>query len=801
MLGHSVSSKKQWKIVSLITGLMALVLVAVVFTVAVVQLQAAVAACVAGNGIWSRAQLASVHYLADYAETGHQNDLKLAEKWLDIPLSILHARLELDEPEPDFGYVRDALIRANIHPDDIGRLVWLYRYFSDYPDFNRAIQEWVSSDEDILALAAISDRLKQEWSLPQPSSEVLRQAQIDIGQRAANLEVVALEFRLAIGRAARNATALLSVVSLIFLALLASGAWLLTNRLVMILRSSEQKFRAIFEQSAVGILQLDEHGYLLDANDACCQILAYTKAQLMAAHYRKLVHPEDWELNPDIRDRLIAGDMKSHTQEQRMIKGNSDTMWARLTVSTMHEESSGKPYFIVMLEDISESHRLSKELSHQATHDPLTDLLNRRAFEHRLASTLGRARNEETSHALCFVDLDGFKLVNDTSGHGAGDQLLRLVSSTLRTKLREGDILARLGGDEFGVILENCDLRTAAAIAEKLRNAIEQLTFVWEGRRHHIGCSVGVVRIHEHAPDTSALMRAADIACYTAKDQGRNRVCVSSPEADIPEEHRNHHAWLNNIDDLLDANRLFLNAQLLTPSARNTRELRYEILLRMIDDDGSVLPAAEFLPTAERFGVTHKLDRWVIRTILDRLTSNPQHLKGLTACHINLASRSFDQPDFSAYVISLIQQRGFPGHKLCFEITEETTVHHLVDVQHFMEQLRPLGCRFVLDNFGSSLTSFSYLRGLPVEILKIDGAYMKELLEDNTELAMVRAIHDICHSLGIKTICCFVESEQIAQTLRALGINYLQGYAIHPPCPLDQLLNGEVPCDGSSPTP
>ncbi|MDC0661567.1 putative bifunctional diguanylate cyclase/phosphodiesterase [Marinobacter sp. SS21] len=792
MLGLSVSSKKQWKIVSLIAGLLGLVLAAVIFTVAVVQIQAAVVACVAGNGIWSRAQLASVHYLAEYAESGNPNDLKLARRWLDIPHSIFLARRELDGPRPDMEYTRAALVRANIHPDDVSRLVWLYQYFSAYPDFNRAIQEWVSSDDDILALVAIANRLEYEWGQATPSEAVLVQAQQDIGQRAASLEVVALEFRLAIGRAARNATVLMSVVSLIFLALLALGAWRLTRRLVQILRRSEQKFRAIFEQSAVGILQLDDQGQLLDANEACCQILGYDKKQLTSAHYSNLMHPEDWALNPNVRDRLIAGNRESRTQEQRMLKGSGDVMWARLTSSIMQEGSGRKPYFIVMLEDISESHRLSKELSHQATHDPLTDLLNRRAFEHRLASTLGRARNDNTSHALCFVDLDGFKQVNDASGHGAGDQLLRLVSGTIRADIREGDILARLGGDEFGVILENCDLRTAATIAEKLRTSIEELTFVWEGRTHHIGCSIGVVRIHEQAPDISALMRTADMACYTAKDQGRNRVCVSTPEAASPSPKRTHHTWLSDTQELLDANRLILNAQRVTSTLGTNTELRYEILLRMLDDNGELIAAAEFLPAAMRFGVMHELDRWVIRTVLERLTSAPQHLTMLTACHINLASPSFDQPDFAAYVVSLIQKTGFPGHKLCFEITEETTVHHLVDVQNFMDQLSPLGCRFVLDNFGSSLTSFSYLRGLPVDKLKIDGAYMKGLLNGGTELAMVRAIHDICRSLGIQTICSFVESEQIADTLQKLGIDYLQGSAIHHPCHLDQVLNGEA---------
>ncbi|MDX1756081.1 MAG: EAL domain-containing protein [Marinobacter sp.] len=792
MLELSVSSKKQWKIVSLVTGLMALVLAAVIFTVAVVQLQAAVAACVAGNGIWSRAQLASVNYLDDYAESGDPDDLRLARKWLDIPLSILRARLELDGPAPDLRTTRSALIRANIHPDDIGRLIWLYRYFSEYPDFNRAIEEWERSDRDILTLSEVANRLEQAWVNPPPSPAVLQQARQDIARLAANLEVVALEFRLALGRAARNATALLSVVSLIFLALVALGAWLLSNRLVVILRGTEQKFRTIFEQSVMGILQLDHRGTVLDANDACCHILGYDKSQFRAIRFQNLVHPEDWEPPANVQESLVAGGMASHTREQRLVKSNGDIMWARLTVSVIHDASDRNPYFIVMLEDISESHRLSRELSHQATHDPLTDLLNRRAFEHRLASTLGRARNDETAHALCFVDLDGFKQVNDTSGHGAGDQLLRLVSQTIRGCIREGDILARLGGDEFGIILENCDLQTAAAIAEKLRTTAEQLTFVWGDRRHHIGCSIGIVRVDKHAPDISALLKAADIACYTAKDQGRNRVCLSSQELPAEWHERRHHSWLNNIDELLDGNRLLLNAQQLAPTTPGSGELRYEILIRMADDDGRVVTAADFLPAAERFGVMHELDRWVIRTVLDRLTAAPQHLEQLAACHINLASRSFDQPDFAAYVASLLQQREFPGNKLCFEITEETTVHHLVDVQSFMNQLSGLGCHFVLDNFGSSLTSFSYMRGLPVDKLKIDGAYMKELLQDDTELATVRAIHDICHSMGIKTICSFVESEQVASALRKLGIDYLQGHAIHPPCPLDQLLNGEA---------
>lgn len=791
-MGRAETNSKQSrriKVASLVAGLVVLVLTAAAFTVSVVQIQSAITAYTGGNSAWSRAQLSAVFHLDKYARTGTPEDLQIAERWLDIPLGDMDARLAMEAESLDTREAKAGLLRGKNDPADLSRMIWLFRNFSHLEHFRTAIEAWRQTDAYLVELQQIAQSLESQWRPGTPTPQRIETLRMRLEEVNGALEVSARQFRQAMGEAARWTTTVLSLASIVFLALLSAVAWVLGHRLVRILRSHELKFRAIFEQTAVGIIQIERDGLIIDVNQAACDILNRPRSELIDLPFYHLVHPEDWAYGRDERMELLDGERPSATTEYRLLKGNNDLLWARLTASMVWKQPGTTPYMIAMLEDISESRRLASELSFQATHDELTGLLNRREFEHRLATTLGRARSDASVHALCFIDLDQFKVVNDTSGHSAGDQLLRQVAQLTRSTLRDHDVLARLGGDEFGVILENCNLEQAAGVAEKLRLSLENIVFSWEGDSHSIGCSIGVVSITTDAPDIGELMRAADIACYVAKNEGRNRIYVSEQNDRLQAVHRGEMAWLNRIQEALQENRFYLDAQLIVPADENSGLPRYEVLIRLKDTNGEVVPPSAFLPAAERYGAINKIDRWVIVEVIRKLVRHPEHLNTIEACHINLSGRSFDQPDFADFVIGQILEHKLPAQKLCFEITETAAVHNLVDVQTFMVRLAKMGCSFALDDFGTGLSSFSYLRQLPVECLKIDGAFVRHITTDDSDRAIVRAIHDIGHTLNKCTIAEFVEDAEAADILRNIGVDYLQGYGLHRPSPFDELLS------------
>jgi diguanylate cyclase (GGDEF)-like protein/PAS domain S-box-containing protein len=780
------------KIAGMVAGLFSLALIAIAFAVSIVQIQAAVAAYMGGESTWSRSQLSAVIKLDRYARSGDPLDLEQARSWLAVPLADREARLAMDGASADMEVARAGLIRGGNHPDDVGRMIWLVRYLSDIDEFRKAIVAWKNTDSGLLELREIGDALAKEWSAAQPDLAKIALLRRQVAATNDKLQLLSLQFREAMGDAARWVANALSVASAVFLPFLAFVAWQISARLTRSVRHSAQNFRAIFEQAAVGIAQINSEGRVLDVNGTLSKILGYSKSQLFAMRYEDLLHLEDRESGRLQQQEVRSGTSDNYTFQQRLINSGGESLWARLTVSVGHFQKNRTTNYIVVLEDISESYRMSKELSYQANHDELTGLINRRAFERHLETVLSQAHTEQSSHALCFLDLDQFKVVNDTSGHLSGDELLRQVAAVARYSLRESDVLARLGGDEFGIILRNLTPDAAAGIAEKLRAALEDMTFTWEGRSHSVGCSIGVVPITAGDADISTLMRAVDIACYVAKSQGRNRTYLSvADDIQISEEHTEME-WVNRIQMALQENRFFLEAQLIAPSVTGGSGLRYEVLIRLRNEDGGTAPPGAFLPAAERFGIAHKIDRWVIDEAFSQLVAHTMHLDELDACHINLSGRSFDQPDFAEFVIERLQYYGLSGSKICFELTETAAMHNLADVQNFMARLRDSKCTFALDDFGTGLSSFSYLRRLPVDYLKIDGVFVRDIVTDQTDLAMVRAINDIGQTLKKKTIAEFVENDETLELLKEMGVDYVQGYGLHRPCLFQDFLTGII---------
>jgi diguanylate cyclase (GGDEF)-like protein len=387
------------------------------------------------------------------------------------------------------------------------------------------------------------------------------------------------------------------------------------------------------------------------------------------------------------------------------------------------------------------------------------------------------------------MDLDQFKIVNDTCGHVAGDELLRQLSTLLHDRIRQGDTLARLGGDEFGVLLENCQLDHARAIVRLLRETVRDFRFVWEDKTFSIGVSIGVVPL---SPDTSTLaaaMSAADASCYVAKDKGRNRVHIYEPDdAELTRRH-GEMQWVSRIQDALERDRFVVEYQPIVPTDNPSLvNTCFEILVRMRDENDSIIPPGAFIPAAERYNLMPALDRWVINHVIERLSAAPAHLAQLEFFTINLSGHSLGDEQFLDFVMLKLKASKIPADKLCFEITETAAVANLSRAVHVIKRLKVLGCRFALDDFGSGMSSFAYLKNLPVDFLKIDGYFVRDIVDDPVDHAMVRAINQVGQVMGIRTIAEFVENDAILALLRETGVDYAQGYGIARPAPLDEYL-------------
>lgn len=456
-------------------------------------------------------------------------------------------------------------------------------------------------------------------------------------------------------------------------------------------------------------------------------------------------------------------------------------------------DSHGKTIGAVLVfHDVSHARAMAIKLSHQASHDALTGLLNRHAFETRLQQLLDNTKRENSYHTLCYMDLDQFKIVNDTCGHAAGDELLRQLSVELRAQVRGSDILARLGGDEFGLLLEGCGKDMSELIVGKLLQTTRDFRFRWQEQTFSVGVSIGVVSVHAECGGLVEIMRAADSACYAAKDGGRNRIYVYQPNDHEVALRRGEMQWVSRITKAIDEDRLRLYYQTIQPIIPDTHGAHYEILLRMLDEDGNIVSPASFIPAAERYGLMPAIDRWVIENTFIKLGKlyRGESKQLLHTCSINLSGTSWANEDLVGFICEMAGRYRVPARLICFEITETAAITHLSKAIAFIRELKSVGFRFSLDDFGSGVSSFGYLKQLPVDYLKIDGGFVRNMIDDKIDHAMVETINNIGHIMGIKTIAEFVESETILERLTTMGVDNAQGYAIAKPRPLDEIITG-----------
>ena len=506
----------------------------------------------------------------------------------------------------------------------------------------------------------------------------------------------------------------------------------------------------------------------------------------------KVVEEETREQVPDL--------IRSCLREQKTIKvaGNpllighhgDEERSVEITVSPLHDTRGECTGVVMVFHDVTELRGLARDMSYQATHDSLTGLINRAEFERRLSLTLQSFQYEpEAEHALMYLDLDQFKVVNDTCGHAAGDELLRQLTTHLCSRIRGSDVLARLGGDEFGVLLENCPLEEARRVADDLRRMTHEFRFHWQGKVFEIGVSIGLVPLQQGCGDLSLVLRQADSACYVAKEQGRNRVHVfHARDADVA-RHYGQMQWVPRIKEALARDRFALYCQRVSPvgRGRHQRGDYYEVLVRMLDESGAVVAPMQFIPAAERYRLMPDLDRWVVSHAMRMLAEHATGRNG-NVYAINLSGQSLAEKEFLGFLIDELDASGLDPESICFEITETAAISNLIYATRLIDVLRGMGCLFALDDFGSGLSSFAYLKKLPVNYLKIDGHFIKDIPSDPRTYALVDGINRIGHNFGMETIAEFVQSDEILASLYRMGVDYAQGYAIARPAPIKDVL-------------
>jgi diguanylate cyclase (GGDEF)-like protein/PAS domain S-box-containing protein len=562
---------------------------------------------------------------------------------------------------------------------------------------------------------------------------------------------------------------------------------------------AEQKELADVTLASIGdaVVTTDVQGRITFMNRVAEQLTGWSDAQARGLDVGQVVSLADEANGAEIDNPALR------SLHQRQAIGV--TSRAQLVTRDGHRiavEDSASPIWsrdgvvlgaVMVFHAVSHERRLNNQLSWQASHDALTGLLNRRAFEDAVSLALRSAKDEGHHHALMYMDLDRFKIVNDSVGHGAGDVLLQTLSRMLLGHMRESDVLARLGGDELGVLLSYCPMERARELGDELRRSIKDFRFVWSDKVFELGVSIGLVEISEDSKSTSELLVAADQACYMAKEQGRNRIHVYRESDVMLARRQGELQWVTRLNDALAHDRFRLFAQHIV-SLDGADDGHHEVLVRIVSNEaggetGLILPGA-FIPAAERYDLMAPLDRWVVthtcRHIARERAQRGDPMAADGSVHrmpppvysVNLSGMSLGDEGMLDHIVAQFDENGVDPTQLCFEITETAVIANMPRAQAFIAALRALGCRFSLDDFGSGLSSFAYLRTLQVDYLKIDGVFIRDIARNDINRALVKAINEVGHVMGIRTIAEYVEDPPTLAAVRALGIDYAQGYAV-----------------------
>ncbi|MDR6992586.1 EAL domain-containing protein [Luteimonas sp. 3794] len=548
--------------------------------------------------------------------------------------------------------------------------------------------------------------------------------------------------------------------------------------------NEKERAQTTLRSIADGVVTVDCDGTITFLNAAAELLTGWHYDEAIARNCGQVLHLVDEESEATVLDLVVraldSGEALQLGDRSLLVRRDGEVFSIEGSIAPLADRGPRPAGAVIAFRDVSPSRRMAAEISYQARHDPLTGLVNRNEFNRRLRAALKSATRQGLSHSLLYLDLDQFKVVNDTCGHMAGDELLRQVSTVLRAALGRTDVLARLGGDEFGVLLENSAPDVSRATAGRLRRAASDLAFSWEDKRFPVAVSIGQVDFSDGSMTPMEILSTADAACYVAKDQGRNRVHVYRPQDEALARRHGEMEWIGRVNRALEEGRLLLHAQPIY-GLQDGHVLHHEVLLRMRDTDGTLVMPMAFIPAAERYGLMPTLDRWVIGNVLARLRAGTQAEQVFA---VNLSGASLADEGLAVFVREAFDATGVDPARICFEITETAAIGNLAQASALMVELKALGCTFALDDFGSGMSSFAYLKHLPVDYLKIDGAFVRDLLVDPIDQAMVEAINHIGHMMGLRTIAEFAEDAAIVQRLREIGVDYAQGYALARPAPL-----------------
>lgn len=558
-------------------------------------------------------------------------------------------------------------------------------------------------------------------------------------------------------------------------------------------RQKEQA-QITLESIADGVITTNTEGEIVYLNPVAERLIGCTTEQAVRLELKDVfkvynVKTRIEERNP-ISICLEKGIMLGPMQHRLYRPETGDEIHIKDSVAPIRNNDGGISGTVMVFHDETEARKLEERLSYQATHDALTGLTNRTEFESYLVKVINNI-DENSEHALCYLDLDQFKVINDTCGHMAGDQLLQNITNLLLQRIRKNeDALARLGGDEFVLLIENCSIEQASKVANQICQAVQEYRYVYDGNPFAVGISIGVVPLNRNTHDYQEVISKADAACFMAKEKGRNRVHVYLPDDEELLQRHGEMQVLSGIADAFDNGRFHLFYQpIVSMNDADNLTKHYEILLRMKDSDDNWMSPGYFLPAAERYNMAPMIDRWVIKETLSWLQRHPEHLFQLRSCSINLSGVSLNDAELFNYILEQFENTRVPAKKICFEITETSAITHLAGATSLISQLRELGCQTALDDFGSGMSSFAYLKNFPIDYLKIDGIFVKDMLSDPIDDAMVKSINDIGHILGLTTIAEYVENEEIFARLREIGVDKAQGYYLAKPQPIEMILD------------
>lgn len=755
-----------------------------------------VRAYVGGEGHWSKGQKDAIQYIKLYAMTGNEDFFQKFRVAIAVPLADRDARRALEQPVPDYEAASDGFLRGGNHIDDIPNMIRLFVYFRELPYMAPSVAYWRETDSTLDELVYMAEWIRQDYKT-MPADAVASSGRIAwIEQIEGWLAPRASAFSESLSDGSRKISMLLTLGNLLTAALL---IFLVGFHMRRMLRQrmqfegalQKEKERAQITLSSIGeaVISADGAGKIDFMNKVAEKLTGYDLAAANGEPLESVVKLRDGATGAESNELLGRSFREPVFASQQMLlrhDGGATNVSIAGAPLTTDGKTSGA---VFVLHDRTSEEEFVSQLSWHASHDALTSLANRREFEACLTKTLGQQSHQGRELTLMFLDLDQFKIVNDTCGHGAGDELLKQTASALKECVRTGDLVARLGGDEFGILLHSEDYEDTLQIAERLRCAVQDLYFVWKGRAFNVTASIGVVQFAQLSTVEEAL-QAADVACYMAKEKGRNRVQTYEPSDAELVQRLGEMAWVQRIRNALDEGRLVLYAQEIKPLIADDKEVSIEMLVRMVGEDGAIVLPGSFMPAAERYGLMPLIDRWVVRNAIEALAN---HLSAgasprISHCAINLSGMTFADEDFIQYATQLFREYGVPPKMVCFEITETIAISNLSSAKRFIEGLKAIGCEFALDDFGAGMSSFGYLKQLPVDYIKIDGSFVRGMLGDPVDYAMVEMIVHLAKVSRKRTIAECVESEWDIAALKRLGVDFAQGYAIGKPEPFQKYL-------------